>query len=64
MDVLSKMYLAVGDLDRRLDHLEFLVVQTIRLLDHYPDIEYVTDSDSYKQLESDITRKVYGKAQD
>ena len=63
MDVLSKMYLAIGDLDRRLDHLEFLVVQTVRVLDQHPEIDHVSDTESFRQLESALMEKVYGQTE-
>ena len=62
MDVLAKMYKVQADMDRRIDHLEYVVVQLVRVLDHYPEIDLVTESAGFKALAVDLEKRVYGKA--
>ena len=63
MDVLARQALQIADLNNRLDHLEYLLMQTIKVHDQHPDIDYVTDSESYKKLESALFERVYGKTE-
>ena len=62
-EVLSKMYLVLGGMEKRIEHLEFLVVTMTRMLDGHPEIDMIVESESYKALEVDLMKRVYGEAE-
>ena len=61
IDILSKLYLALGGMERRLDKMEFMFLQLTELLESHPEIDRVLESESYKTLIVDLEKRVYGK---